>query len=168
MIFLKMKKSRLNLRNTVKILVACLVAVTIFAGCKKPEEAVPKTIVITNIPTTYDRKIGALTVDKGGPTLAMAIANINGTSATFRLQDNTTKEPWTGTGYCEFVLLIYENSQAISDKVTLWDGYLSSWKISEEITTISWGEFLDFTNTSRSQKVKSDLSSKNINFAELN
>ena len=158
---------RLKLRNVAKILVASLVVVAIFAGCKK-EDPKPKTIVIKGIPATYDGKISALTVDKGSGTLAMAIANISGNSVTFRLLDYTTKEPWTGSGNFEFVFLIYENSQAMSNGETLWDGYLQSWKISEETTTIGWNEFLDFTNTSRSQKVKSDLSSKNINFAELN
>ena len=141
-----MNKKKSFLRNAAKILVVALVATTIFTGCKKDDPVgPPKTIVITGIPATYDGKISVLSVDKGSGTLAMAIANISENAATFRLQDFKTKEPWTGDGYYEFVFLIYENSQAMSDKTTLWDGYLQSWKVSEEMTTIGWGEFLDFT-----------------------
>lgn len=130
------------LRNVVKILVAGLVAITMFASCEKEEEKPPKTIVVTGIPVIYEGKVGVLTADKGGTTQAMAMANINGTSVSFRMQDFQSKEVWTKDGTYDFILLIYENSQAMSDKKTLWDGYLYTWKIAEETTTIAWNEFI--------------------------
>jgi len=129
------------LRNVAKILVVSLVAATVFTGCKKEEVKPEKTIIITDIPAMYNGKIGVLSV--GSPTLAMAMVNINGTSTTFRLMDFNTNKPWTGEGNHEFVFLIYENFQAMTDKETLWDGYLQNWKISGETTTIGWGEFLN-------------------------
>jgi len=140
-----MNKKFSFLRNVAKILVAGLVVATIFTGCKKDDPSPEKIIVITDIPAMYDGKMAALTADNGSSS-AIALANISGTSATFRLQDSKKKEPWTGSGNCEFVFLIYENAQAMSDKETLWDGYLANWKITKETTTISFSEFLNFSN----------------------
>jgi len=139
-----MNKKISFLRNVAKIVVAALVVATAFTGCKKNKvEPVEKTVVVTGIPEMYTGKMAALSVDNANSS-ALTIAGINGSSATFRMQDSKTKAPWTGSGNCELVFLIYENAQAMSDKNTLYEGYLSNWKITEETTTIPWNEFLDF------------------------
>ena len=47
-----MTKSRLNLRNVVKIGVACLVGITVFSGCEKEEDPNGKPSVVMNLTAT--------------------------------------------------------------------------------------------------------------------
>jgi len=129
------------LRNVAKILVASLVAVTFFTGCKKDDPPKPaKTVVITGIPEMYVGKVAALSVvDKN----VLVMKNISGSSTTFRLLDSKTDEPWRGEGHFKLVFLIYENTQAMSEGKPLWSGHLSGVNITEETTTVGWDEFLE-------------------------
>ena len=137
------------MQKTFKIFgIIALIAVIgfIMAACSKDDPGDPKFITITDIPSEYDGKYGALMLSNKPNSANYSVYSmetISGTSFTFSLLNwNNDSHPWTGDGKYSITLFIFENLVAVDTGKYLYAGVIAEEKITEITTTIAWSSFI--------------------------
>jgi len=110
-----------------------------FTGCDLFAKA--KSIVITDIPSTYNTKFGVVgLVDKNNKAVAVSLpVTIAGGQFEGELLDENGNE-FTDKGTYYVVLLVYSDASGKSDKV-IHSAVKANQKIEDEVTTISYNKF---------------------------
>jgi len=137
------------------VMVSVLLALC-FTGCPAPEEAVQqeavqKTIVVTDIPSTGGFNYGAVALysssDDDEPIAMNLLVPIN--SGSFRTEllsvknGKLTRDPFTDEGTYFVYLVIWSDSSSDRTKV-VYEGRKLSQSIKDEVTTISFNSFTPY------------------------
>ena len=152
------------MKNTFKYLgiIATILLIGFFmAACDKDE--VEKSITISNIDTDYNGKFAFITLESPTKTIAYAMGTISNGSFTNDLVDWANKKVWNKSGSYMVILLIYENIDAVSTKITLWEGGTTNDKsFTGETTNIPFSQFIRTGPATRIRVVNSTSSETNI------
>ena len=132
------------MNNIIRFLgVIAMVAIIGFSmsSCNKDNE--DKSITISNIDTDYNGKFAFITLVSSNKNIAYSMGTISNGSFTNDLLDWETDKAWKKSGSYMVILIIYESAQAVSSKITLWEGATTNNKnFTEESTTVPFTQFI--------------------------
>jgi hypothetical protein len=125
------------------------------AACKGgDDEPDPNIIIVTDIPSTYVGKVGALMLSTSTSTNypVYSIETINGSSFSFPLKDWIhDSRPWDGSGSFGITIFIFNNIEDARDKTKqpIYTGVKpENIDITEKTTTLEWSSFIQKANLS--------------------
>ena len=128
------------------LLLVAIFCVIIFSACKQ-EPAPQKKIIVTGIPSVHNGRVGVTTIGSGSDPAAMsAPVAINGGTINTSLFDFDApgfSVPFTGSGNYMVLLLIYDSTIS----TVQWQGAIFSKTITDETTTISFNEFINWSSS---------------------
>jgi len=141
------------MKKTFKILgIIAFIAVIGFSMTACPTEGTSnsappeKFIIVTNISSTYNQKIGAVKLypidDPTNPTVYSTEEEIKGNSVELPLYNWGKEDPWHGSGSYRIALFIFNDKKAAAAGQTIYEGFIAEKSITEETkTTIEWTSF---------------------------
>jgi hypothetical protein len=138
------------MKNTIKILgIIALMAVIGFSmsACKIEEES-QYFLTINGIPAKYDGHVGIVSLVSGKNPVAYAGVTINSTTVTLPLLDFSSDGPWGENGSYSVVVILYENRQALNNKITSYEGAtMGTISVNQETTVMNWSQLFDVTDS---------------------